>query len=113
YDLIIGKRNKRSDNLYRRLNSKMYNLVISLLARKKITDVNSIVLFKSEILKNLNLKSTSAFINAEFILKALEKNYKFIEVPIIHQSRKHGRGSGGKWSVIKKVIKDVIKYMFS
>jgi glycosyltransferase involved in cell wall biosynthesis len=112
-DMIIGFRNKRNDNFYRKVNSKIYNYIISFIAQKKLNDVNSIMLFKRDILETIDLKSTSAFINAEFILKALKKKCKLIEVPIEHQNRKHGIGSGGKWRVIKPVIVDLIKFVLN
>jgi glycosyltransferase involved in cell wall biosynthesis len=112
-DLIIGVRSKRNDNLYRKINSKIYNCIISFIAQKKLNDVNSIILFKCGILDTIDLISTSAFINAEFILKALKKKYKLTEVPIEHQNRKHGIGLGGKWRVIKLVIVDLIKFVLN
>jgi len=111
-NLIVGRRAVREDNWRRRMNSKIYNAVISLLARRKITDVNSTLLFRREILDKVELNSQSAFINAEFLLKAINSGYSFTEIDIIHKERLHGVGSGGKLNVIFPVIRDVLRYTF-
>jgi glycosyltransferase involved in cell wall biosynthesis len=111
-DIVIGRRAKRKDNLTRRINSKIYNMVISVIAGSKITDVNSTILFKKEILSKIELSSQSAFVNAEFLLKAIKSGYSFTETDVVHKERLHGVGSGGRISVIFPVIGDVLRYIF-
>ncbi len=111
-DLIIGQRKNRNDNIYRRFNSWFYNLLVSLMAKKRINDVNSIVLFKSEIINNFTFKSQSAFIHAELILESIRLKYQVKEVEIEHKERPFGKGSGGKFSVIAQTLLDFLKYIF-
>lgn len=110
YDFIIGIRTNRKDNFRRRLQSKIYNLLIQKLFSRTNSDVNSIILTKRKWVQNNNYSSKSAFIHAEIFLKATERRINLIEVPIEHHPRKHGEGSGGKISVILPTIKELIIY---
>ncbi len=110
HDLILGKRMIRQDNLWRRSVSTIYNRIVSMVLRQRIHDVNSTVLFRNAINKNVELRSLSAFVNAEFILKAVKQQYKVVETDIDHKQRLHGCGSGGKLSVILPVARDIVKY---
>lgn len=110
YDFILGYRTTRNDSIYRKLNSKIYNLLISAIGGIKIQDVNSIALVKSSVIKNIDIQSKSAFIHTEIFLKALKKNAKIIEVPIKHNERTYGEASGGKLKTIFFAIFEMIKY---
>lgn len=111
YDFILGYRTKRNDSIYRRVISFFYNIYISILGNKRIHDVSSIVLTKHSIIEKLNLKAASAFIHAEIYLKAKKNGAKIIEVPILHNKRKHGEASGGKIKIIIFTIFESIKYI--
>lgn len=112
YDFILGKRVQRSDNLYRLFISSIYNFCISLIAKNKVSDVNSSVLFKSKILDNVTFHGKSAFIHAELYLNAYNKGYKTIEVPIKHKERAYGKAGGSKFKVITATFVDMILYVF-
>jgi len=111
YDYILGIREKRNDSFFRRVNSKIYNLIISIISKKRTKDVNSIVLFKRDILSKIQLKSNSAFVHAELYMKTIKNNFKMTEVKVFHKKRMHGRGGGGKLNVILKTAHDLVKYI--
>ena len=113
HTFILGHRKKRNDPWMRKFNSWCYNWTISLIAGRRIHDVNSVALIKREILQGIEFESTGAFIHAEILLKALGKGASLIEVEIEHKPRLHGRGSGNKWKVILATVKDMIKYLLS
>lgn len=110
YDFILGYRAKRNDNIYRRINSRLYNLCISLIAGRKVIDVNSMVLVKTSYVNDLELNAKSGFIHAEVFLKAMKKNIRFIEIPITHSNRTYGEASGGRWKTIVNAFKETVKY---
>lgn len=110
-DIILGERLLRNDNWKRKLNSKVYNGCVSLFMRQKVKDVNSILLFKSAVFETIHLKGNSAFVNAEFLLKADRQGYRIKTTTIEHRERLFGKGSGGKWSVIIPTMIDFIKYL--
>lgn len=110
YDFILGHRVRRNDPPLRRFNSWSYNRMLSLLARHRIHDVNSVGLLKRSVLNEVSLESGSAFIHAEIFLKILRKGAPILEVPIDHKPRQYGKGSGNKWKIIFSTVQDMLKY---
>lgn len=111
YDFILGYRKNRNDSWHRKLNSWCYNWFISIIAGKRVRDVNSAALVKRSLIKDIPFNSQSAFIHAEIFLKAIQRGISFNEVEIEHQPRKYGKGAGGKWKVIFSTVKDLIRYL--
>jgi dolichol-phosphate mannosyltransferase len=111
YDFIIGRRKNRRDSLIRKINSFIYNLIISLLSNKRVNDVDSVVLFRRSILNNVKLEARSAFIHAEIYLNVVKKDISITEIEIEHKSRLYGKQGGNKISVIISTIVDIIKYL--
>jgi len=110
-DYVLGKRKSRSDSFQRKINSFLYNLVISLVAGKRITDVNSVALLRKESLKGIVLNSRSAFIHAEILLKMLRKGASVTEVEIEHRKRSHGKAGGNRIPVIISTVRDLAGYL--
>ncbi|MFH2069942.1 MAG: glycosyltransferase family 2 protein [Elusimicrobiota bacterium] len=113
YDYIIGRRIARKDNAVRRMNAWIYNMVISFMGLKRVFDVDSVVLFRREILKNIRFKSRGAFIHAEIFLSVLKGGGKTVEVSIEHLPRTGGGATGNKIAVVLKAAADIILYLLS
>lgn len=109
-DMIIGWRINRADSPARLRQSAIYNSLIRLLFGVKLHDVNSVRLMKTSIAKAVNLRSTSAFVDAELTIKAMRQNFRVREVVISHRSRAEGTGGGGKLTTILPTIKDMILF---
>ena len=105
-DIIVGWRKNRRETRLRQCQSFIYNNVINLFFHLGIHDVNSVRLMKSEILEHVVIRGTSAFVDAELMVKATYRGYRIKEIPIEHQSRfaGTGRGGGGKLNVIFPTI---------
>jgi dolichol-phosphate mannosyltransferase len=110
YDYVLGYRKQRKDNAQRKLYSLVYNKCISRLGGFKVKDVNSIVFYKSSIFKNIELKGETAFVHAEFFIKASKAGFKIAEVEIEHQERAFGFGSGGNMNVIFNTVRELFFY---
>jgi glycosyltransferase involved in cell wall biosynthesis len=108
YDLIIGLRVNRNDPWRRKLQSQIYNLMLRTLYGNKHKDVNSIKLFKREILSKITLRSHTPFVDAELCIRAEKAGFRVIEIPIEHLPRLSQGASGGKISVISETFKDLI-----
>ncbi len=109
HDFVIGLRVHRSDPWRRKLQSKVYNLMLRSLYGHKHADVNSIKLFKRPILDKVNLLSFSPFVDAELCIRAEKAGFKVIEIPIEHLPRIAQGASGGKPSVIIETFADLLK----
>ncbi len=112
-DYIIGYRAPRHDPFIRLLNAKVYNLMVQLLIGVHVRDIDcAFKLFKSDVIKSINIVSNSALINTEILYKLKLKGYKYVEVPVTHKRRVFGKATGAKLSVILKAIMDLFKLKF-
>lgn len=111
YDYIIGFRRKRKDTARRKLYSFFYNWLISILSGHKVRDVNSIVFYRSNIFKNIQLKGKSAFVHAEFFIRTSKAKFRVTEIEVLHQKREFGFGLGGSLKVISSTIQELFFYV--
>lgn len=108
YDFVIGLRLHRNDPWRRKLQSKVYNLMLRLIYGHRHEDVNSIKLFRRKILDSIKLLSHSAFVDAELCIRTEKAGFKIIELPIEHLPRLSQGASGGKFSVIAETFSDLL-----
>lgn len=109
HDFVIGHRVKRNDPPRRLLQSAIYNLMLRIFYGISFKDVNSIKLFRREILKKITLESDTPFVDAELCIRAHRAGFKVIEIPIDHLPRLSTGASGGKISVITDTFGDLIR----
>lgn len=109
HDFVIGWRVNRNDPPRRKLQSHVYNLMLRVLYGHRHKDVNSIKLFKREILDKIQLLSATPFVDAELCIRAERAGYKVVEIPIEHLPRLTQGASGGKFSVIWETFSDLVK----
>lgn len=107
HDFIIGHRVNRNDPWRRKFQSGVYNLMLRLTYGHKHKDVNSIKLFRREIVDRVTLLSQTAFVDAELCIRAERAGYKVVEIPIEHLPRLSVGASGGKISVILETFSDL------
>ena len=107
-DFVIGWRVQRNDPPRRKLQSMVYNFMLRLFYGNRNKDVNSIKLFRREILDNIELLSKSPFVDAELCIRAAKAGYSVVEIPIEHLPRMTQGASGGKLSVILDTFSDLI-----
>lgn len=65
--------------------------------------------FRRELIKDINLISTSESVDLEIVLRAQRKRYKIIELPIEERDRDGGKSSVNL-SVALKMIRDMLSY---
>lgn len=111
-DMILGWRQKRNDPRVRLFVSWVYNTLLRLLFGLKFHDINSVRLMRRSILKEINLTSSSAFVDAELVIRAKRLGFTVIEVPISHRPRADGKpGGGNQWQTIAATIFDMIRFL--
>ncbi len=109
HDFVIGLRVHRNDPPRRKMQSAIYNLMLRMFHGVKFKDVNSIKLFKREILEHITLDSETPFVDAELCIRTHKAGFGVIEVPIEHLPRLSQGASGGKLSVITDTFGDLIR----
>jgi len=109
-DIVAGYVSKKAISKRRKLQSEIYNTLIFLLFGVYFKDINcSMKIFKRKVLENIEIKSKSAFIDAEMIIKAKRKGFKIMRKEVTHKPRIHGIAGGSKLSVILPTIKEMMK----
>lgn len=109
HDFVIGLRAKRNDPPRRKVQSLIYNALLRIVHGNKHKDVNSIKLFRRKVLQKVELKSRTAFVDAELVIRASRAGFKIVEIPIEHLPRLSQGASGGKLSVILETFADLFK----
>jgi glycosyltransferase involved in cell wall biosynthesis len=109
HDFVIGLRVNRNDPFRRKMQSRVYNLMLRTFYGHKHKDVNSIKLFRRSILDKIELLSYSPFVDAELCIRAERAGFRVIEIPIEHLPRMTQGASGGKFSVIWETFSDLFK----
>lgn len=99
YDMVIGARKLRHVPFRRKIQSKIYNLLIHTLYGLELSDVNSIRLMKKSALGKIKLVAKTSFVDAEMCYKFIKNGFKIIEVPITH-TQGPSRGGGSLKTII-------------
>jgi len=82
-DLVITYRHKKIYNTKRIVISWVYNAIVRLLFRTKFRDVSSASrLVSKKLAESIKLKSTSAFLGSELVIKSVWAGYKVGEIGI-------------------------------
>lgn len=110
-DMIIGRRNNRRDNPARLRQSAVYNALLRILFGLSVSDVNSVRLMKTTVMDSVHLSTTSAFVDAELVIRAKRAGLRIIEIPVAHRARAGFGASGGKISTILPTILDMIRFI--
>lgn len=95
------------------LGNKFLSLMTSILYFSKITDMETCYkLFKSEVIKNLEIKREDFAIEAEITAKLLKKGIIIKEVPIRYYPRNFNQGKKIKWMDGLIALKTLIYFRF-
>jgi glycosyltransferase involved in cell wall biosynthesis len=109
-DFLLARRAQRQDTGWRWFVSYVYNWSISVVAGRRVRDVNAAGLVRRSTVAGLILRSRSAFVHAELMLEILRTGGRLLEVPVPHRAREFGVGSGNRWRVILTTAQDLAKY---
>ena len=125
-DVVLGSRyldEKDSENmpLFRSITTKLFSRFFSFVAGKKITDAsNGYIVFKTEILKNINLSPqwlNRYELEPYMLLKVIEQGYKVIEIP---SNQRYDKKFGYSkmipliswWQITKPLFMELPKVLF-
>lgn len=109
YSLVL-----KDSSLKRIIMSKAYNFLVHLLFGFKIRDINSgLKIYRREVLRGLNLRSKSPFIDVEIFAEAIRRNFKIKQYGLIFELRTKGRSTISRPSVVARTFWDMLVYKFS
>jgi glycosyltransferase involved in cell wall biosynthesis len=91
-DVVNGYKIERSDPLHRIIIGRIYHHIVRLLFGFRLRDVDcDYRLMKRAIFEKVELRSTSGTICLEMVKKMQDLGYRFVEVPVHHYHRAHGK----------------------
>ncbi len=110
YDIVSCYRLNRQDNLIRKINGFCWSTLVSILFNLKLKDIDcAFKLYKTEIFKNINLKSIGALIDTEILARAHKKGYKITQKGVHHYPRTRGKQTGANFRVIFRAFSELFK----
>lgn len=110
-DMIIGWRRLRRDSPARLCQSRIYNTLLHVLFGVNIHDVNSVRLMKASVMKSVSLTTSSAFVDAELVIRSKGAGFRVMEIPIAHRARAGSGAGGGRLTTILPTIRDMIVFL--
>jgi glycosyltransferase involved in cell wall biosynthesis len=111
YDIVAGYRSPRQDPWMRRANAAAWGMALYGAFGLSVTDVNcAFKLFKREVLEGIEIDSDGAFVNAEILLKAKQRGFKFKQVPVSHFARTAGNQTGAQPKVVLRAFVELAKF---
>jgi len=107
YDMIVGKKIKRSDPPHRILISKIFHTIICYMFRLPVHDPDTAYrLIKRELIdnvtKDVNLLPYSFW--TEFTVRAFRKGFDIVEVPVVHKRRLNGDTHLYKLNKLSRIV---------
>jgi glycosyltransferase involved in cell wall biosynthesis len=109
YDAVIAYRAPRRDPFMRLVNAKVWNILNRVLFGLHVRDIDcAFKLLRRRDVQSLRLLSRGAMINAELLIKLVQRRVNIKEVPVSHMPRLHGSPTGAKPSVIFRALREMV-----
>jgi glycosyltransferase involved in cell wall biosynthesis len=102
-DLVIGYYLGRKVSFQRKINTKIWQIIVWLLFGLGVKDIDcGFKLIGKKVLDKIDkLESTrGAFISSEFLIKCQKAGFKIVEIGVQHYPRRQGEGTGANLDVI-------------
>lgn len=112
-DMVIGYRAPRRDPLVRRVNGRLWSLLVNALFGYTARDIDcAFKLMHRGVISAVGhlVRSRGATFSAEFLIRARRAGFRVVEVPVRgHRPRSHGRATGARPGVILRAIGELLK----
>jgi len=110
-DIVTGcSRIEKGDTLKRKVISGAYNFLVERLFGLGVADINSgYKVVRRELVRDLNFRSQSPFVNVELFIHARRKNGRVVQFPLVFLSRPAGRSRITTLPVILATAADMLR----
>jgi glycosyltransferase involved in cell wall biosynthesis len=110
YDMIVGYRMNRQDNLLRKFNGWAWTKLVQFAFSLNVRDVDcAFKLFRRAIFDDLPLESTGALISTEILARASRRGYTMTQRGVHHYPRTAGRQTGANPRVVLRAFRELWK----
>ena len=108
---FVGSQEKRVLYFWHRLGNGFLTLLSNVFTNLNMTDMECCYkVFKSDLIKNINLKENRFGFEPEIVAKVSKKNLIIYEVGVKYYGRKYSEGKKITWKDGFSAIKSIIKY---
>ena len=108
-DVVIATRRNKHYPLVRRVVSRVFNELPTLLFGVRTYDAGAVKLMRREIITRIALISRSPFSEAERLIRAARLGYRIASYPVDTRPRRTGKGSGTNWSLVRGSVRDLVR----
>lgn len=104
--VVCGYRARRNDPLSRRLSNRAFFALVTTRVGRTARDVNcAFKLFPRAL--GRGLESAGALISTELLLRARDRGYRIVDVPVTHAPRHTGSATGASPRVVARAFKEL------
>ena len=108
YSLVV-----KNSRIKRVIMSKVYNFLVRIFFGLKIRDINSgLKIYKKEVLRGLDLKSRSPFIDVEIFAEVLKRGFKIAQFGLTFKLCGKIHSAISRPSVVARTFRDMLAYRF-
>ncbi|PIS20612.1 glycosyltransferase family 2 protein, partial [candidate division WWE3 bacterium CG08_land_8_20_14_0_20_43_13] len=109
-DLVVGYRLKRVEGFIRKLNARLWGILIWLVFGLRVKDIDcAFKLIKRDVFDRIpKLESNGALISAELLIRCRKADLKIAQVGVHHYPRLEGNPTGANLNVIIKAFKELL-----
>ena len=99
YDLVAGWKKHRKDPITKKIASKIFNMVTSIIFRLKLHDYNcGFKAYRNEVVKSINIYGE---LHRYIPALAKAKGFSICEIPVKHHKRKFGKSKYGMERLVR------------
>jgi glycosyltransferase involved in cell wall biosynthesis len=107
---VLGFRHRRRDPVMRHLNAIGWNLLVRLLFRLPVRDVDcAFKLYDTALVRVADVQAEGAMVNTEMLVKLTKLGVPVVQVPVHHYARKHGNSTGANPRVILRAFRELLR----
>jgi glycosyltransferase involved in cell wall biosynthesis len=111
YDMIITFRYAKIYSTWRLFLSAVYNVIVRFLFRSHFRDIScGLKLVRREVVEGMKISSSSPFVGAEIVHRAMLEGWRIGEVGISTYPRELGESSSTSWNNIFATIRDMMAF---
>lgn len=113
FDLLVPYVINLSErSIFRRSLSLLYTIILNLSFFKLLKYYNGTSIYKKEIFEKIKIDSSGFFFSAEILIKAIDKNYSYKEIPVKLNQKEERKSEAIKIASLKQVINDYLKTLW-
>lgn len=110
-DMVIGFKINSKESIYRKLGSLAIYTLYKKLFNVPLKEISSVFMWRRRVIESIEIESSDrgAMFLYEFFYKAIQKKFKYVEIPVIWKKRLHGKAKGRGMMNILITLEEMFK----